>query len=86
MTTTSHAASALELLVLRYREIRGQSALPPSLRISAPATLIDRMIHESLVRGTTPLVGFDCVTFGPLLDVYRDDSLPPDTFRIALLK
>ncbi len=75
---------ALEMLVLRVREVRG--AANPLLRISAPATLLDRMIHESLVRGVTPLLGYDCVTFGPALDVYVDDALPPDTFRIALRK
>ena len=82
--TTSTSTPALELLVLRFREVRG--AGNPLLRISAPGTLIDRMIAESLVRGNAPLLGFDCVTFGPSLDVYVDDALPPDTFRIAVLK
>jgi hypothetical protein len=82
MTATS--TPALELLVLRYREVRG--AANPLLRITAPATLLDRMIAESLARGTTPELGYNCVGFGPELVVYVDDDLPADTFRIAVLK
>ena len=73
---------ALEMLVLRVREVRGDTH--PLLRISAPGALLDRMIHESLQRGVTPALGYDCVTFGPSLDVYVDDSLPHDTFAIVL--
>ncbi len=78
------APPALEALVLRFREIRGTGN--PLLRISAPATLVDRMIHESLMRGVTPPLGYNCATFGPGLTVYVDNDLPDDTFRIAVLK
>jgi len=44
------------------------------------------MIHESLMRGVTPPLGYNCATFGPGLTVYVDNDLPDDTFRIAVLK
>jgi hypothetical protein len=81
---TATSMPALEMLVLRFREVRGDSN--PMLRISAPATLLDRMIKESLMRGVTPPLGYNCATFGPGLTVYVDDDLPRDTFRIAVLK
>jgi len=72
------------MLVLRVREVRG--AANPSLRISAHGALLDRMIAESLVRGNAPLLGYDCASFGPHLDVYVDNSLPHDCFKIELLQ
>jgi hypothetical protein len=72
---------ALEMLVLRVREVRGNAN--PLLRISAHGALLDRMIVESLQRGVTPQFGFDCASFGPHLDVYVDNALPPDCFLIV---
>jgi hypothetical protein len=42
------------------------------------------MIHEFQARGETPVIWSNSVWFGPHLVVYVDDSLPDDTFRIAL--
>jgi hypothetical protein len=80
--------NTLESLVRRVRETEYPVT---QLRISAPVTLIDKMIDEFLARGETPEfgsekdTGCDLVWFGPHLAVFIDADLPDDTFKIQSL-
>ena len=80
--------NAIESLVLRVRETQHPVT---QLRISAPVTLIDKMIDEFLARGETPEfgsekdTGCDLVWFGPHLAVFLDADLPAGTFKIQSL-
>ena len=75
--------NAIESVVRRVRETEYPVT---QLRISAPVTLIDKMIDEFLARGETPEIDNEVVEFGPYISVHPDDDLPSDCFKIAVQK
>jgi len=74
--------NAIEQLTLRIREVKADTEAP--LHITAPLPLIERLIDEFRTRGQTEDYDDDSVWLGPYISVYRDDDLPPDTFKIEL--
>jgi hypothetical protein len=80
--------TSIEALTLRVREVRGDAN--PSLRISAPWPMVDRLIDEFEERGETAEIGCDVfgncefVRFGPHITVHVDDQLPADTFMVEI--
>lgn len=59
--------NAIESVVRRVRETEYPVT---QLRISAPVTLIDKMIDEFLARGETPEIDNEVVEFGPYISVH----------------